>query len=81
MSHGSASGLRRGVVVSFDDSAGYGMISATGSDPDCETAEEWFFHCSAIADGSRGIVQGTRVVCRVVAGHMGRFEATDIRPV
>jgi len=73
-----SSGLRRGIVASFDDPAGYGIISETR--PGIGTAGEWFFHCSAIADGSRSIIPGTLVTCHLVAGHMGRIEATDIRP-
>jgi len=65
-------------VGSFDDPAGYGIITET--DPETSTAGEWFFHCSAIADGSRSIVAGTPVTCHLVAGHLGRTEAADIRP-
>jgi len=74
-----SSRLRHGIVASFDDPAGYGVITETESES--ETAGEWFFHCSAIADGTRSIEPGTPVICHLVAGHMGRFEATDIRPV
>jgi cold shock CspA family protein len=36
------------------------------------------FHCTAIADGSREIEAGKLVTFTIVAGHLGRFEATDI---
>ncbi len=36
------------------------------------------FHSTAIADGTRRIAVGRRVVCLVVAGHLGRMEATDL---
>jgi len=79
VSHGTSSELRRGIVVGFDDPAGYGTIAET--EPDNDSGEEWFFHCSAIADGSRTIDPATAVICRVAAGRMGQFEAIDIRPV
>ncbi len=41
---------------------------------------EWFFHCSEIADGSRSTEPATEVTFRLVAGHVGRLEAHDIRP-
>jgi cold shock CspA family protein len=36
------------------------------------------FHCTAIADGSRTIPVGQPVRFRVVAGRLGRWEATGI---
>jgi len=70
-------------VADFDDPAGYGTIEETtpdGRSPG-SGAPEWFFHCSAIADGSRSIQPDTRITCHLVAGHMGRIEAADVRPV
>jgi cold shock CspA family protein len=39
------------------------------------------FHCTAVADGSRTIATGTVVSFRVVPGRLGRWEATELRPV
>ena len=61
-------------MVEFDDAAGYGTVVAdTGGGP-------WFFHCTAIRDGSRTIEVGARVGFEVVPGHQGRYEAIDLRP-
>ena len=69
-----SSGVRRqGRVIDYDDAAGYGTIA----DPD----GRWFFHCTAIADGSRTIEEGTEVGFVLSAGHLGRLEARDVRPV
>ena len=62
-----------GVVASWDDHGGYGTIRA-------DEGDEHFFHCTAIADGTRQIAVGTRVRYEVVAGRQGRWEATDLRP-
>ncbi len=68
----SADGLVTGQVASFDDPRGYGTVVADdGRGP-------WFFHCTAIADGTRTIEVGDRVVFTVVPGHIGRWEAMDI---
>ena len=71
MSHGS-SGRRQGRVADYDHAAGYGTV--VGHD------DSWFFHCTAIADGSRSIAVGTAVDFTLVPGHLGRMEARDIRP-
>jgi CspA family cold shock protein len=63
-----------GSVVEFDEPAGYGSVEADDGDG------PWFFHCTAIRDGSRTIEVGTRVAFDVVPGHQGRYEATDLRP-
>jgi cold shock CspA family protein len=60
-----------GTVVAFDENAGYGRVRA-------EDGTEYFFHCTAIADGFRTIPLGADVRFRVVAGHHGRWEATDV---
>jgi CspA family cold shock protein len=62
-----------GTVVRFDEHRGYGEVRDAAG-------EEWFFHCTAIADGSRTIAEGTRVRFEVVPGHGGRWEATALRP-
>jgi cold shock CspA family protein len=63
-----------GRVVAFDEHKGYGTVSADEDD------RELFFHCTQIADGSRTIAVGTEVAFEVVAGHLGRWEATQITP-
>jgi CspA family cold shock protein len=63
----------RGVVARFDDHAGVGTVRA-------DDGQEVFFHCTAIADGSRSIAEGTVVGFEVVAGHLGRWEARRVEP-
>jgi CspA family cold shock protein len=62
-----------GVVTEFDEPAGIGTVTADDGEPH-------FFHCTAIADGTRTIEVGARVAFEVVAGRRGRWEATDLRP-
>ena len=62
-----------GEVVAFDDHKGYGTVRAADG-------QELFFHCTAIADGTRTIAVGTPVTFAVVPGRRGP-EATDLRPV
>ncbi len=66
-------GAGRGVVVSFDDPRGLGVVRS-------DDGVEHPFHCTAIADGSRTIEVGTVVAYRVSAGRLGRWEAADMRP-
>ncbi|MCA1691849.1 MAG: cold shock domain-containing protein [Acidimicrobiales bacterium] len=61
----------RGVVIAFDAHAGFGSVSADGG-------PELFFHCTAIADGTRQIEAGTAVSFDVVPGHHGRWEASNV---
>jgi cold shock CspA family protein len=70
----SVSGTVRGRVATFDDPEGYGTV--VSDDP----AGTWFFHCTAIADGTRALEVGAAVAFEVVPGRLGRFEATDLRP-
>ena len=63
-----------GRIASFDEFAGRGEIEANGG-------LRFPFHCTAIADGSRTIAEGTPVRCTVVAGRLGRWEAADITPL
>jgi cold shock CspA family protein len=60
-----------GVVASFDDPRGLGVVRS-------DDGSEFPFHCTAIADGTRAIDEGARVRFEVVAGHMGRWEASRI---
>jgi cold shock CspA family protein len=63
----------RGTVASFDDPRGLGVVRS-------DAGVDYPFHCTAVADGSRAIDEGTEVTFRVVAGRLGRWEATDLRP-
>ncbi|CAN5709756.1 hypothetical protein BH20ACT2_BH20ACT2_11050 [soil metagenome] len=67
-------GTRTGTVTTFDEHKGYGTVT----DGD---GSAWFFHCTAIADGSRTIPAGADVRFAVIAGRLGRWEATDLRAV
>jgi cold shock CspA family protein len=60
-----------GVVEEFDDHRGYGTVRA-------DDGRALFFHCTAVADGSRTIEVGATVVFDVVAGRLGRWEATAL---
>ena len=61
-----------GTVVAFDEHRGYGTVRAADG-------RELFFHCTAIADGSRRVPVGAEVVFAVVPGHRGTWEATDVK--
>ena len=63
-----------GTVATFDDAKGFGTVR------DDSTGEEHFFHCAAIADGSRTIEVGEVVSFEVVAGRNGQWEARAIKP-
>jgi cold shock CspA family protein len=64
--------MAHGVVVEFDDPAGYGIVrSADG--------EDFFFHCTALLDGTRRIEAGVDVTFEVVPGRRGQWEASKIR--
>jgi cold shock CspA family protein len=61
-------------VTAFDEDRGLGEITA---DDDAAT---YPFHCTAIADGSRTIDEGTSVRFDVIAGRLGRWEAWQVAP-
>lgn len=63
--------MTRGRVVAFDEARGWGTVRG-------DDGQELFFHCTAVADGSRSIAVGTAVGYRVVPGHLGRWEASDL---
>jgi cold shock CspA family protein len=70
----AAGGERRtGVVAAFDDAVGFGTVRL-------DDGAELFVHCTAIADGSRTVAVGAAVTVVVVPGHLGRYEAADLRP-
>lgn len=62
-----------GTVSEFDERAGLGVIIDS-------SGRKWPFHCISIADGSRRIDIGTRVVF-ADGLHVGRHEAVNIGPV
>jgi CspA family cold shock protein len=61
----------RGVVVSFDDPRGLGVVRR-------DDGTEYPFHCTALADGTRTVAVGSAVTFGVVAGRAGRWEASSI---
>ena len=63
--------MPRGHVAEFDEHKGYGEVEG-------EDGRRLFFHCTAIADGSRTIPVGAAVTFQVVPGHLGRWEATAV---
>lgn len=66
--------MATGVVAGFDDPKGYGVVR------DNADGQEYFFHCTAVADGTRTIDVGAAVEFEVVPGRRGRWEAADLRP-
>jgi cold shock CspA family protein len=67
----STLGPARGTVTAFDDAAGWGTVAL-------DDGRALFFHCVAIAGGSRTIAIGTPVRLVVRPGQRGRFEAWDV---
>jgi cold shock CspA family protein len=63
-----------GRVVAFDPHGGYGAVVG-------EDGAEHVFHLTAIAGGTRTIEVGTVVAYELVAGHLGRWEATGLHPL
>jgi cold shock CspA family protein len=67
-------GAATGVVIEFDEHRGLGVI-ASGD------GTRYPFHCTQIADGSRTIEPGAEVTFEIVAGVLGKREATAIARV
>ena len=63
--------MPRGTVVEFDAHKGYG----TARDED---GNEYFFHCTQIADGSRTIDPDADVSFEVAPGPRGQWEAVAL---
>ena len=63
-----------GTVEAFSEHQGHGTVRT-------DDGRVLFFHCTAIADGSRTIDVGARVALRVVPGHGGRWEASEVEAV
>lgn len=59
-------------VVAFDEAAGWGTLRSVAGD-------EFFFHCTQIADGTRTIPVGAPVQTRLAPIGLGVWEATDVR--
>lgn len=66
--------MATGTVTEFDDPKGWGTVTT-------DDGAEHFFHCSAIADGTRTIGVGVSVTFDVVPGRLGRWEAANLAPV
>lgn len=62
-----------GTVIAFDDATGVGTVRT-------DAGVEHFFHCTAIADGTRTVPEGIAVTFEVVPGRRGLWEATELRP-
>ena len=62
---------RQGTVARFDAERGLGEITAADG-------ATYAFHSTVIADGSRTIAVGTAVEFEVIAGHRGRWEASEV---
>ena len=60
-----------GRVVAFDEERGQGTVRG-------DDGRELYFHCTAIADGSRTVPADARVAFRVVPGHGGEWEAAEV---
>ncbi len=69
-----SAGLGLGTVATFDEQAGYGILRD-------DEGHEFFFHCTAIVDGSRTITPRTRVAFNLTPGRQGNYEATAITVV
>jgi cold shock CspA family protein len=65
-------GATSGIVSEFHDERGLGTVTA-------DDGAAYPFHCTAIADGTRSIPTGARVTFEVVAGPLGRTEASAIQ--
>jgi cold shock CspA family protein len=60
-----------GTVVEFDEHKGYGTVEA-------EDGRRLFFHCTALADGTRSVDVGAEVTFEVRPGHLGKWEAAVV---
>jgi CspA family cold shock protein len=62
------------VVTEFDEPRGLGAVRG-------DDGSNYPFHCTALADGTRDVAVGTRVVFTVAAGHGGRYEAGAVTTI
>jgi cold shock CspA family protein len=65
--------LHDGVIATFDEAGGFGTLTHRVGG-----TERWF-HCTAIADGSRSIQVGAPVTFTLVPGATRQWEAGDLR--
>lgn len=65
---------RIGVVAEFDEPRGLGVVRG-------DDGSTYRFHCTAVADGTRNVDSGTRVVFSLAAGHLGRYEARAVTTI
>ncbi len=63
----------RATVTSFDDPRGIGSVTT-------DDGRVLPFHCTAVADGSRTVAEGTVVIVDVGPGLPGHWEAVSLRP-
>lgn len=63
----------RGIVESFDDPRGLGVVRSAGG-------AVYRFHCTSIEGETRTIAEGVDVTFSVVAGRHGQWEALGLRP-
>lgn len=64
-------GVRRGTVERFDDHVGAGTVV------DSVDGQEWWFHCTRLANPSRSIDIGATVMFQVATGPTG-LEAVEV---
>jgi cold shock CspA family protein len=62
---------RIGRVTAYDEDAGHGLVRG-------DDGAELYFHCTALADGSREVAVGARVAFLVAPGAPGRWEAVSL---
>jgi cold shock CspA family protein len=65
--------VSRGRVAEYDDHKGYGYLATADGG-------RLFFHCTAIADGTRTIPVGVDVEYEPVTDPRGQPEAANVRP-
>jgi CspA family cold shock protein len=63
-----------GRIAVYDEKRGLGEVEAAGG-------LRYPFHCTAILDGTRFVAEGADVEFTVVAGPLGRYEASAIRKI
>ena len=64
----------RGTVTEFDAVRGTGIIEG-------DDGSRLAFHCTQIADGTRDIPVGAKVIYEVVPGSLGAWEAGTVEPI
>ena len=60
-----------GVIESFDEHRGDGLFRG-------DNGRGYYFHCVAIADGTRSIAVGVRATGRFAVGRLGHDEVVDV---